>query len=295
MKIAVLITAFNRREITLACLRRLTEQKLPESWQIDVFLTDDASSDGTAEAVKETFPEVHLLHGTGDLFWNGGMRMAWSEALKHGADYYLLLNDDTTLTDTAIADIVASHRQYREEQGKEAICVGSCQDPETGKITYGGRNLYSWVRPKSYLVEPNSRYQACDMANANILLVPAAIVQQIGILSKDFTHGLGDFDYSLRSRKAGFGLIVAPGFLGVCENDHIKKKKSSPKAFSEKVNMLTSVRGINYVEYLTFIRRHFPVNLPEASLKLLIKAFFPDNYDKVKEGLGKRKVKTSSH
>jgi len=292
MKIAVLITAFNRREITLACLRRLTEQKLPKDWQVEVFLTDDASSDGTGDAVKENFPEVHLLHGTGDLFWNGGMRLAWSEALKHKPDFYLLLNDDTTLIDTAIADIVTSHQQYLKEQEKHAILVGSCQDPETGKISYGGRKLYSWVRPKSYLLQPGSHYQACDMANANILLVPDPIVQKIGILSKDFTHGLGDFDYSLRARKAGFGLVIAPGFLGVCENDHLKKKKRAPKAFSEKLNMLTSVRGINYVEYLTFIRRHFPVNLPEASLKLLVKAFFPDNYDKVKEGLGKTRAKT---
>ena len=58
---AVLLTVFNRKEKTLQCLSRLFDQLPVEDLQIDVFLTDDGCTDGTAEAVENLFPSVHLL------------------------------------------------------------------------------------------------------------------------------------------------------------------------------------------------------------------------------------------
>jgi len=74
---AVLLTVFNRKEKTLECLSRLFDQLPVEDLQIDVFLTDDGCTDGTAEAIENLFPSVHILEGSGDLFWNRGMLMAW--------------------------------------------------------------------------------------------------------------------------------------------------------------------------------------------------------------------------
>ena len=69
---AVLLTVFNRKEKTLKCLSRLFAQLPVEDLQIDVFLTDDGCTDGTAEAVENLFPSVHTLKGNGDLYWNRG-------------------------------------------------------------------------------------------------------------------------------------------------------------------------------------------------------------------------------
>ena len=60
---AVLLTVFNRKEKTLECLSRLFDQLPVEDLQIDVFLTDDGCTDGTAEAVENLFPSVHILKG----------------------------------------------------------------------------------------------------------------------------------------------------------------------------------------------------------------------------------------
>ena len=67
------------QELTLACLRSLGAQQVP-GVALDVFVLDDASSDGTSEAVAEQFPEVTVLHGDGELYWNGGMRRAIAAA-----------------------------------------------------------------------------------------------------------------------------------------------------------------------------------------------------------------------
>lgn len=80
--IAVLLTVHNRKEKTLCCLQNLFKQKIPNGYQIEVYLTDDGCTDGTPEAVHEQFPAVHIIKGDGSLFWNRGMYTAWDTAGK---------------------------------------------------------------------------------------------------------------------------------------------------------------------------------------------------------------------
>ncbi len=284
MTIAVLLTTFNRKQKTLDCLQSLKSQKLPENVVLKVFLTDDNSSDGTAEAVKLDFPDVAVYHGNGSLFWAGGMRNTWKNALSFNADYYLLLNDDTLLVETAIASLIDCSNYAKSKGSKPAICIGSTVDHETGKISYGGRKLHdknSWGNDAFVFSE--TEYIYCDVANANILLVPAEIVKHIGILSENFTHGLADYDYTLKAKKAGYGLVVAPGFLGTCIDDHGNNWKSANTTLKERIAYLKSPKGLAYKEFLGFIKEHFPRYYPVAFLKLWLKTLFPFLWDTYKK------------
>lgn len=276
MKIAVLLATFNRREKTLSCLRQLFGQALPQGVELEVFLTDDASPDGTAAAVEASYPSVHVLKGSGSLFWAGGMRNSWHEALGYDFDYYLLLNDDTLLKDDSLYNIISCAFKR-----PDAICVGSTADTD-GNISYGGRKLYSRHKVQSFGVYSETDLVECDMANANIMLVPRAVVKSIGILSDSYTHSIADFDYTIRAKKAGFNVYVVPGVLGYCVDDHGNNWKSSNVSLSERIKYLRSPKGLAYKEYLHFIRQHFPQHLPAAFLKLWIKTLFPVLWDKFK-------------
>ncbi|MDX2072290.1 MAG: glycosyltransferase family 2 protein [Haliscomenobacter sp.] len=283
MKIAVLLATFNRKDKTLACLHNLKSQEIPEGPDLEIFLTDDASTDGTSEAIQAQFPETNVYHGNGSLFWAGGMIQSWTNALSSKADYYLLLNDDTNLKRDAVKILLNCCSEFYTKHGSQAIGVGTTQDPDSKEITYGGRKLFSKYKPQSYRVQPGEHSIECDMANSNIMLVPAEIVTKIGILSKEFTHAIADFDYTLRARKAGFSVIVAPGILGDCANDHAQNWKSSQVKLSERVKYLYSVKGLAYKEYLLFIKKHFPLNLPASFFKLWLKTLFPIVYDLFKK------------
>ena len=283
MKIAVLLATYNRKDKTLTCLSNLKDQEIPNDLDLEVFLTDDASSDGTTKAILEQYPETHVYHGNGRLFWAGGMIHSWTRALSSNADYYLLLNDDTFLKRDTVKILLQSCSEFYSNHGRHAISVGTTQDPTSGEITYGGNKLYSSNKPQSYRVQPGEHSIECDMANANIMLVPSEVVTKIGILSKEFTHAIADFDYTLRARKAGFAVIVAPGILGICANDHAKNWKSSQVKLSERVKYLYSIKGLAYKEYLLFIKRHFPLNLPTSFFKLWVKTLFPIVYDLFKK------------
>lgn len=283
MKIAVLLATFNRKEKTITCLDSLFKQDNLSDTQLDVFLTDDASSDGTAAAVKGKFPQVNIFAGTGSLFWAGGMRISWNNALAAKPDYFLLLNDDTVLTKTAVADLLKYSSIDANRNAGPAICIGSTVDWHTGEISYGGKKLRSKNNIKSDTVYSKTQYVECDLGNANIMLVPEPVVEKIGILSDAFTHVLADYDYTLRAKKAGFKVVVTPGILGNCLDDHGNNWKSGNVTLKERIKYLKSPKGLAYSEYLKFIREHFPLHLPAAFLKLWMKTLFPFVWDTMKK------------
>ncbi len=282
MDIAVLITTFNRKEKTLACLQQLNKQTIKDNIKLTVYLTDDASEDGTAEAAAKAFPDIHIYHGNGSLFWAGGMRNSWKEAMKDNPDYFLLLNDDTLLFEDSITKLLQVYKDASLYYSKPAIVVGSTRNSK-GKTTYGGRTLISPKKTHSQLIENNESFAECDLGNANIMLVPREIVQSIGILSDMYVHGIADFDYTLTAKENGFSVVVAPGTLGACEADHGKSWKSANVKLRDRIKYLYSPKGLAYKEYLYFIRKHFPSYYLEAFTKLWLKTLFPFFWDTLKK------------
>lgn len=284
MEIAVLLTCFNRKEKTLACLERLFCQKSAENFDIQVFLTDDNSQDGTGLAVLNRFPGVNLYKGDGSLFWAGGMRNSWNYALNSGKnfDYFLLLNDDTFIFDDTLERVVQSNLSMRLKNKTPNITIGTTTDFQTGKFTYGGFKLYSPNKLKHILVNSASQELECDFGCANIMLVPKEIPTVIGILDEKYIHGIADFDYTMNAKKAGFQVWVAPGVLGNCNYDQVRNWKSMDTKLRDRIEFLYSPKGLQYKEYMFFLKKHFPGEIPAMFIKFWVKTLFPFVYDKFK-------------
>jgi GT2 family glycosyltransferase len=127
MKIAVLLTCFNRKKKTLKCLSSLFAIS-----NFDVYLVDDASTDGTSEEIQVQYPSVNIIKGNGNLFWNRGMYLAWSYALNDNYDYYLWLNDDVVLYPFFFDELMRSNLFGN----KHCIISGLVENYEKTKILY---------------------------------------------------------------------------------------------------------------------------------------------------------------
>lgn len=288
-EIAILLTSFNRRENTLACIKSIYDQTNPLGDNFSIFLTIDGSTDGTAEAVNEQFPEVNLFYGDGSLFWAGGMRFCYENALKkkHTFDFFLLLNDDTILFPEAMNGLL---NDYKSLSSKGSILVGSTQGNNArleNNFTYGGKILLNKYNAASKFLLPNgSKPQICHLGNANIMLIPTVTIQKIGFLSDKFTHGIADYEYTLRARKHNITSYITSNFSGTChigDNQIYNWKNSKNSTLKERITFLYSPKGLAYKEYMFYIKTYFPLYYIHAWSFLWLKTFFPIIWDKLKK------------
>lgn len=203
-RISVLMAVCNRREITRQCLYRVLSQmqvaRKGEDRSFDFFVVDDGSKDGTSEAIKKLFntgnesnSRLHLISGTGSLYWAKGMELAWQmaiarESIDGQSDGYLWLNDDAMLFDDAFGKL-------KSADDGESLIVGQLVDA-TGKEVYG-LNVNGWV-------------------NGNFVYVPHKVYEKVGMICGEYAHAWADSDYAMRCKKAGVA-IKSCGVVGATE------------------------------------------------------------------------------
>lgn len=119
LEFSIVIISYNTRDMTLACLSSVYAQT---RGNFEVIVVDNASTDGSAEAIRRDFPEVTLIAEN----VNHGFGPAHHVALTHcRAPWLMLLNPDTVVLDGALDKLMAFSRQR----------------PEAG--IWGGRTLYA--------------------------------------------------------------------------------------------------------------------------------------------------------
>ncbi len=117
-EMSIIVISYNTREMTLACLQSVYDQT---TVPFQLIVVDNASDDGSAEAIAAAFPDAVLIAEAE----NHGFGPAHEIALKHAAaPWLLLLNPDTVVLDDALDNLLA----YAKET------------PEAG--IWGGRTLY---------------------------------------------------------------------------------------------------------------------------------------------------------
>lgn len=250
-RIAALLTSHNRRDLTVACIEGLANQVGFEG-TLDVVLLDAGSTDGTAEAVEGRFPNAVVLRGNDRQFWSRGMHEAWKHALAQGYDLYLWVNDDTLLDEDALVRVLNTHQKVSSGGASPALVVGSTRDPSTGEISYGGRVIPDPSAPLRFeLLEPDTAEpRPAATMNGNFVLVPQEVVDRIGIVDDVYFHGLGDFDYGLRARRAGCGVWVAPGTVGACSPN-----RWSTQGRWARLRQVFGRRRTRFLPWYTFVRR----------------------------------------
>jgi GT2 family glycosyltransferase len=225
---------------------------------LDVILVDDGSTDGTSDAINESFPMVKVLPGNGSLFWNGGMRLAFGEALKGAYDFYLWLNDDILIYDDVLSTMLRTYDDLYTATGTAAILVGTTRSANDGRPTYGGVMRLSRLRRTRFsLVLPAFEPLECETMNGNCVFIPLKIANSVGNLDNVFVHGMGDFDYGLRARAAGFKIWVMPGYAGVCaKNTQAGTFNDRSLSLAERWRRMRSPKGLPPREWRLFCRRH---------------------------------------
>jgi GT2 family glycosyltransferase len=253
-----------------------------EDFALDIYLTDDGSTDGTAEEVIKLFPEVTVIKGDGNLFWAEGMRRSWSKALENPYDGFLLLNDDVEIYDNVFDQLLAAHEYSLKAHNRPGIYIGPTEDKQLGRLTYSGSLILNKFLYTHKRLQPNGSFQKCDLANANILMVSNAVVQEMGIFPEGYAHGSADYDYTLTASRKGIPVIVSREYCGHCEYDHGDKYENFENiSFQERKKILNNPTGFAFSSRKKFMKKFFPVRYPFFVFFGYFKLYFPRFYKKV--------------
>ena len=275
--VAVLIACHNRKEKTIGCIQSLFESKnnCSSTFELDVYLTDNGSVDGTASEVKKLFPAVNVLIKSDTMFWAGGMRNSWNEALRtRSYDAFLLLNDDVLMDRTCFDILFKAHEYSIKKYGFGSIYIGSIRDKDTLEYEYGGRLLLNKWTQVTKKVIPDGNFNECQLGNANIMLVDKKVVERIGILDDHYVHAKADYDYTLRALESKFPILVCSDYCGYCIRDHspTNLKKMDLK---ERIRYLKNPKGTELKGYMYYMWRFFPLRAPFVYCSLWLKTLIP--------------------
>lgn len=244
-KIAALLTCHNRKEKTLECLSSLYSI----TNEVDVYIVDDGSTDGTDIAILSKFTEINLIKGNGNLYWSRGMRLAWQQAALYDYDYYLWLNDDIKLYSFFLDELIDCCKwgEYK------CIVSGLIEDAKNENIIYGGYDV------NKNLIKSQNIPQEVKYMNGNVVLVPKSIVEKIGIIDSVFHHDLGDTDYGLSAQKVGIKVLSTrkPVAMGYSNNYCRVRKWNS--TFMKRMQKLYSPLGSHPSINFYFRKKHFGI------------------------------------
>ena len=214
-KVAILIPIHNRIEITKQGIADLyakldnykSQSVLPV--EFDIVVTDDGSTDGSAEWIRLNYPSVHLVFGNGDLWWSGAINAGTEYAIRILKSTHVLFWNDDIYTDDSYFLLLA--KRVHELNGKPVI-IGSYiyEYPDTEKLwSKGGYfNKYLGLRRMYKNRKIDKHVSKTYWFTGMGTLVSVDIFLKLNYIdAENFPHYFGDTDFTLRAYEAGYQLL----------------------------------------------------------------------------------------
>ncbi|MEA2288544.1 MAG: hypothetical protein QOD55_541 [Solirubrobacteraceae bacterium] len=206
-----IVLSWEGREDTLACLRSL--EALGDD-DTAIVCVDNGSHDGSAEAVRAQHPAVTVIENGRNLGFAGGNNVGIAHALEHGAEWVVLVNNDATVDPGA----VAAFRDAAQRHPRAGMLAGKVffSDPPD-RIWFAGQRYWpalGWSgRPDGYGKRDAPRYSVerpTGRAAGAFVAVARPALEAAGLLEEDLFAYVEDVDWSVRVRRAGFGVLFVP-------------------------------------------------------------------------------------
>ncbi|HEV8635508.1 MAG TPA: FAD-dependent oxidoreductase [Chloroflexota bacterium] len=205
-----IVLAFNNQADTLECLESVRALSYPN---LKVVLVDNGSTDGTPSAVRERFPDVHVIETGQNLGVPRGFNVGFTWALQEGADYVLMLNNDTTVAPEMLAELV----RVAEAEHKAGIVMPKVLYYDQPDLVWSAGGRYRLFPPAIVMVGrskpeggPFDRLGSIEYAPSCGLLIHRRAFELAGLFDPGYFFLYDDWDFSERVRAHGLGILFVP-------------------------------------------------------------------------------------
>ncbi len=296
MDLSVIIVSWNVRELLKRCLLSLRQQTTDDRQPKDgsseigrlsseIWIVDNASSDGTVDMLREEFPDVRVIPNSENVGFTRGNNQALAVAQGR---YLFLLNPDTELRPRALHALI----DYADAHPRAGIIGpqlfygdGTPQSshrrfPTLATAFLESTKLQQWfprnrALTRYYMLDtPDDATQEVDWVNGSALFVRREVYDQIGGFDEVFFMYSEELDWCYRAKQAGWQVVYLP----TAQVTHYEGKSSEQVVaardiyfHSSKIRFFRKYRGVLVAEFLrAFLLLMFAYQIVEESAKWLV-------------------------
>lgn len=226
--VSVVLVSYQTRELLLRALARLRVQSRAEPYEVIVL--DNASTDGSADAVAAAFPDVRLIRSTTNLGFGRAVNRA---AVEARGEWLLLLNPDTE----PVGDLIGEFVRYARAVPAAGLYAGrtlGSDGTDDGRSVFGWPSLWGYVcfatglstafrgsrlfNPEELPGRDRGTAGPVPAASGCVLLVDRALFAELGGFTEDYFMYGEDLDLCLRAAGRGAVPMLVPGARVVHHN-----------------------------------------------------------------------------
>ncbi|MCG8350916.1 MAG: glycosyltransferase family 2 protein [Chloroflexales bacterium] len=211
-RVALIILCYNGLDDTLACLRSLARLDYPRD-RYEVVIVDNASSDGTPQAVRAAFPTAKVIETGANLGFAAGNNAGIRYALEQDHDYVLLLNNDTEVA----ADFLQILVDAAESDPAIGVVGPTIYYYERPDLIWSAGGLIDWWQGTSRMytdkldINPHAVLRDVDFVTGCALLCKRTALERAGLLDERFFMYYEETEWCVRIARAGFRIAHVHG------------------------------------------------------------------------------------
>ncbi len=227
MDLSIIVVSFNTKDLLERCLESIVGDPIKP----EIFVVDNASTDGSVEMIRKKFPKVRLIKNKE----NTGFARAINQGLREAkGENMLLLNSDTQAKKNALKELL----DFEKASGPAIIGAkmlnkdGTVQASVFYLPTLRRAILEYWLGKKGYFSKYSpvgNKAQKVEAVSGGVMLIPKTIIEKIGMLDEKYFMYFEDLDYCRRAGKAGFKIFYLPSAEVVHEHGASGRSLSAPQ------------------------------------------------------------------
>lgn len=206
-EVVIVVLNWNDYADTAECLRSLKDIEYPN---FSVWVVDNNSTDGSEERLSKEFDWCNFIFNDTNDGFAAGNNIGIEQAVSTGAEYVLLLNNDTVVPPSFLTKLV----RIGELSNDIGIVGATILDYEGENVLDSGRTFNKYTMALKNPLEGKRLDEIEGQRNSHIvigccMLVKKEVIDDVGLLdSSHFFFGGEDVDYCMRARKAGWEIVV---------------------------------------------------------------------------------------
>lgn len=207
-KIYIILVNYNGAKDTINCIKSIKEYE--KEIKYEIIVVDNLSTDNSIEEL-EKLDNITLIKSKINGGFAKGNNIGIEYAIKKGAQYILLLNNDTIICENSISILL---KRLKEES--EIGIVGSrimYYEDKSLINYYGGK--FNWFKGitihegyKQKYIEDNQKNKNTDFITGCCMLIKREVIEKVGMLPEEYFMYFEDADYCMQVLEKGYKLEV---------------------------------------------------------------------------------------